>query len=154
MNKNDPEDEQRLTIAHEVAHLLLHYLKPRKDAVAAFGPQILAVLDRTRSSTHGEKLSAALRDVPIEPFRHAMDRRQLHLAGRVAAMEDEADDLAIELLAPWREVRSMSDPSADSIRRHFGLPAIAAARLATMIQPTRTSSGVTALFGKIMESKS
>lgn len=154
VDDNDPEDEQRMTIAHELAHLLLHYFKPREEAVAAFGTRVLAVLDRTRSSTHGERLSAVLRNVPIEPFRHAMVRRQPHLAGRVAEMEDDADDLAVELLAPWREVRSMSDTSAGAIRDHFGLPAPVAVRLAAMIQPTRTSSDVIALFGKKTESKS
>src|SRR4051812_36484702 len=37
VDRDDPEDEQRMTVAHEVAHLLLHYLKPREEAVTAFG---------------------------------------------------------------------------------------------------------------------
>ena len=154
VNENDPEDEQRMTVAHEVAHLLLHYLKPRDEAVAAFGTPILAVLDRTRPATLGERLSSVLRDVPIEPFRHAMDRSQLSLAGRVAEFEAEADDLAVELLAPWSEVRSLRDHSAGAIRDRFGLPALVAARLASMVKPPKTSSGVIGLFGKRTESNS
>jgi hypothetical protein len=154
VNENDPEDEQRMTVAHEVAHLLLHYLKPREEAVAAFGIGILAVLDRTRSPTHGERLSAILRDVPIEPFRHAMERRRPLFAGRVAEIEGEADDLAVELLAPWRELRSLSDPSAGSIRDRFGVPAPVAVRLAATLTPTRTSTGVLGIFRKKTESKS
>lgn len=147
VDENDPEDEQRMTIAHEVAHLLLHYLKPREDATRAFGPGIVAVLDRTRPPTLGERLSSALRNVPIEPFRHAMDRSAAH--GRsVGVIEDEADDLAIELLAPWRELQVLRGAAPGLLRERFGLPAIVSARLAGLITPARTSSGVLGLFGK------
>lgn len=148
VDENDPEDEQRMTVAHEVAHLLLHYLKPREKAVTAFGSGILAVLDRTRIPTLGERLSAILRNVPIEPFQHAMDRRRPRLAGRVAEIEDEADDLAIELLAPWRELQSLRPVSPGAIRERFGLPAPVAAQLAGMIRPATTTPGVVSLFAK------
>ncbi|PWS34389.1 hypothetical protein DFH01_25575 [Falsiroseomonas bella] len=146
VDRDDPVDEQRMTIAHEVAHLLLHYLKPREEAVTAFGPRILAVLDRTRPATPGEKLSAALRNVPIEPFRHAMDRGHTGHAGVISAMEDEADDLAVELLAPWRELRAMRGGGPGPLRERFGLPAPVAARLAGVIGRPRTSPGVIGLF--------
>ncbi len=145
---NDPEDEQRMTIAHEIAHLLLHYLRPREHAVTAFGSSILAVLDRTRPPTPAERFSSALRDVPIEPFRHAMDRQQPSSSGQVAQIEDEADDLAIELLAPTKLLRSLNSVSPGAIRDQFGLPAPVAARLARLVGPPITSPGVLGLFRK------
>lgn len=148
IDRDDPEDEQRMTAAHEVAHLLLHYLRPREEAVAAFGPGILAVLDRTRPATLGEKLSAALRDVPIEPFRHAMDRIRIKHAGAIATMEDEADELAIEFLAPWHDLQPMRGAAPGTLRERFGLPAPVAARLAAMVRPSPRSSGVMSLFGR------
>lgn len=147
VDRDDPEDEQRMTVAHEVAHLLLHYLKPREAAVQAFGPAILAVLDRTRPATLGERLSSVLRNVPIEPYRHAMERGHTRHAPSVAVMEDEADDLAVELLAPWRELQVLRGATPGALRERFGLPASVAARLAGLITSPRTSSGVLGLFG-------
>lgn len=148
VDQADPEDEQRMTMAHEVAHLLLHYLKPREQAVTAFGLEIVAVLDRTRPPTLGERLSSVLRNVPIEPFRHAMDRDQACYMRSVGAMEDEADDLAVELLAPWRELRALRDTSPGTLRERFGLPAPVAARVAGIIRPSGISAGVLGLFGQ------
>lgn len=146
VDRDDPEDEQRMTVAHEVAHLLVHYLKPREDALTAFGPGILAVLDRTRPATLGEKLSSVLRNVPIKPFQHAMHRGQTGHTGAINAMEDQADDLAIELLAPWRELRAMRGGAPGRLRERFGLPVPVAAHLAGMIDRPRASSGVIGLF--------
>lgn len=147
VDADDPADEQRMTVAHEIAHLLLHYLKPRQDAVTAFGPSIVAVVDRTRPPTLGERLSSALRNVPIEPYRHAMERGTARRR-EVNAMEDEADDLAVELLAPWRELQAMRGAGPGALRERFGLPAPAAARLAVLITPARASPGVLGLFGR------
>ncbi|NNU50446.1 ImmA/IrrE family metallo-endopeptidase [Rhizobium sp. WYCCWR 11279] len=144
---DDPEDQQRMTIAHEVAHFLLHYLKPREDAVTAFGPDVLAVLDRTRPPTPGERFSAALRNVPIDPFRHAMDREPLHRRS-VAAIEDDADDLAIELIAPWKEVKALANTTPGVLRERYGLPSDIALKIAALLQPSGTSRGVLGLFGE------
>ncbi len=146
VDEDDPEDEQRMTVAHELSHLLLHYFKPREEALTAFGAGIIAVLNRTRPPTLGERLSSVLRDVPIEPFRHAMDRAGVHHARAVSAMEDEADDLAVELLAPWRELRTLRSAAPGTLREKFGLPAPVAARLAGMMKAPGTTSGVLDLF--------
>ena len=143
----DPAEEQRLTIAHEVAHLLLHYLKPRQDAVTAFGPSIVAVLDRTRSPTTGELMSSILRAVPIAPYCHAMDRGPRH-ARAVDVMEDEADDLALELLAPWRELQRLRQPSPALLHHRFGLPMQVSTRLAALIGTPATTTGVLGIFGR------
>jgi hypothetical protein len=146
VDENVAEDEQRLTIAHETAHLLLHYICPRMGAIRAFGLPILAVLDRTRPATMGERLSSVLRNVPIEPFRHAMDRHRHHNA--VNSLEGDADDLAVELLAPYQEVRAMGRVEPGTLREQFGLPATVAARLASLAVPSSTTQGVMGLFAK------
>ncbi len=143
----DPADERRFTVAHELAHLILHYLSPRQRAVDAFGAGFVAVLDRTRPPSSAELLSSAIRDIPIEPFQHAMDRTE-GPARSVEAMEDQADDLAIELLAPWAELKALRGAGPGPIRESFGLPASVATKLATLIAPTKTSIGVLGLFGQ------
>ena len=143
---NDPIDEQRLTLAHEVAHFLLHYLTPRNRAIAAFGPRIVPMLERTRSPTRAELFSSALRAVPITPFRHAMERNGTRPVGNVAAMETEADELALELLAP-HDVVHLSAVNANAIALRFGIPLDAAMRLIANDSRVVTTIGVEGLFG-------
>jgi len=146
VESTDSEDEQRFTIAHETAHLLRHYLAPRTAALAHFGPSIMPVLNRTRPATYSERISAAMNGVPIEPFRHAMDRNRTALADAVRRIEDEADDLAVELLAPWSQLKRLRGATPADIRQQFGLPAPVAARVATLIAPSDISRGVLGLF--------
>lgn len=147
VDADDPDDEQRMTVAHEVAHLLVHYLQPRRAAVTAFGKDIVAVLDRLRPPHLGERFSAALRSVPIEPYRHAMDRNAA-TRREVSAMEDQADDLAVELLVPWNELHAIRGASPGARRERFGVPAAVATRLAVLAAPSRTTSGVLGMFGQ------
>lgn len=147
VDSNDPEDEQRLTIAHETAHFLLHYCAPRAAALTGLGGHLIAVLDRTRAPTHAELFSSVLRDLPLSPFQHAIERSGARLAGRVATMEAEADDLAIELLAPWPLIRALPSADANTIADRFGIPLSVATRLASMAMASTTQVGVTSLFG-------
>src|SRR3989344_4398370 len=48
IDATDPEDEQRFSLAHELAHFILDYLKPRQTALAALGGDVLDVLDGIR----------------------------------------------------------------------------------------------------------
>ena len=150
VNADDDAEERRVTIAHEVAHFVLHYQRPREQAEATFGIQLRAVMDRLRAATAGEMMSAALRSVPIEPYRHAMERTA-QVDPRVSIMEGEADDLAIEILAPRQEIKAMADRSPGAIRERFGVTAKAAANLAALVARSDTSVGVMGLFprGKI-----
>lgn len=145
---DDPEDERRMTVAHEVAHLIVHYLRPRARAERAFGPQILSVMDRLRQPTDGERFSAVLRAVPIEPFRHAMERGPSIQGRDVRAFEDAADDLAVEILAPWVELRAMHGAGPGDLRERFGLPASVASLLAAMIPTHGPSPGVLGIFAR------
>lgn len=146
VDAGDPDDERRFTVAHEISHLLYHYLRPRELALREFGGAFSAVLDRTRPPSMAELLSSAIRNIPLDPFRHAMDRNARSKRS-VDAMEDQADDLAVELLAPWKELRTMRGAAPGEIRARFGLPAPVAARVAGLISLPKTTIGVLTMFG-------
>lgn len=145
---DDDGDEQRYSLAHEVAHFLLHYKRPRDSALASLGPSLAEVLDRKRPPTVAERLSSVLRDAPLEPFRHAMarasDGKPSHM--RTEAMEAEADQLALELLVPTRELRSYAASDVADIAAKFGLPRWAVNKLPFQRGPR--SSGVIEIFKK------
>lgn len=142
VDADDPEEERLMTLAHEASHLLLHYLEPRRRAVEALGPSILAVLDGDRQPTTAEALSAVLRGVTLARFRHSLEhgpRRQSH----IERLEDEADHLAIELIAPQAVLRRLGDRSPGALRARFGFPASIAANLSASLAPTgRAPRGV------------
>lgn len=130
----DPPEEQRLSLAHELAHFLLDYQLPRDQAIAALGQSIVPVLDGDRLPTDAERLSAVLRGVTLGVYSRLWLRGPLGLARdtKVVAQEDAADALALELLAPKREVVARArtliaagdrDGVADRLRSNFGLPA-------------------------------
>jgi hypothetical protein len=146
IDSNDPIAEQRMTLAHEIAHFLLHYDAPRRRAIAVFGSRILAVLDRTRPASRSELFSSALRDVPIAPFRHALERTTTGATGQAGVMETEADELALELLAPHDLVRAMN-AEVEAISARFGIPEDCVTRLLTYGRTRTTTIGVEALFG-------
>jgi hypothetical protein len=50
-------DQQRFTLAHELAHFIGHYLGLRDTAIARLGPSIVAALDGDRAPTSAERLS-------------------------------------------------------------------------------------------------
>jgi len=97
----DAEDEQRFTIAHELAHFLLDYQAPRQRAVTILGDSILPVLDGDRSPTREERLHAVLSTVHLGVMSHVMERPDEGLPTNVVIdLEDRANRLALELLAP------------------------------------------------------
>ena len=104
---SDPPNEQRLTLAHEGAHFLRHYLSPRVRAISTFGQVIVEALDGRREPTADERIHGALLDIQVGPHVHLVERDS---AGRfergdVWGAEIEADVLAVELLAPAAAVR-------------------------------------------------
>lgn len=113
LDGTDPEDEQRFSLAHEVAHFLIDYLEPRRRAVSELGESILEVLDGVRPATHEERVSALLGNAAIGVHTHFMDRASDGSLGcqYLAVAEGRADRLALELLAPVREVRRRLDRS-------------------------------------------
>jgi hypothetical protein len=97
----DTEEEQRFTLAHELAHFLLDYQAPRQRAIAILGETILPVLDGERMPTPTERLHAVLGTVALGTMSHCMERPGEGLPGSaVLDIEDRANRLALELLAP------------------------------------------------------
>jgi hypothetical protein len=101
----DPEDtpeERRFTEAHELAHFLCDYERPRQDALAALGPVIRPVLDGDRFPTPVERMHAALAGVPLGAYTDLIGRDEMGGAGTARTLRAElrADHLALHLLAP------------------------------------------------------
>lgn len=106
LDGTDSDDEQRFSLAHELAHFLRHYWQPRLRAFRYLGERIAAVLDGQRPPTDEERLHALLKNVPLGFHLHLMRRgpRREVLNTTVALAEEEADQVAYELLAPAAEV--------------------------------------------------
>jgi hypothetical protein len=152
----DSGDEQRFTLAHELAHFLLDYQAPRRRAITILGPSILAVLDGERPPTISEQLHAALSDVSLGPMSHFMERPDEGLpASIVLDIENRADRLALELLAPASCLQEMmivsTAPRGFNQRLSFltqqlivtyGLPATIADSYARYILAQMGESGV------------
>lgn len=128
----EPE-RRRVAIAHEFGHFLADYEQPRRRAERRLGPALLPVLDGERLPTPAEQLAACLADVAARPHVHFMDRtKDGAYVEPVSEAERTADDLALELLAPWREVLKTGQAKntwpanvagwQDGLERHFGLP--------------------------------
>jgi hypothetical protein len=142
----DPEDEQRFTLAHEVAHFLFDYFVPRRRALAELGPQIGDVLDAVRAPTADERLVALLRHVPLRPYVNMLERDQdiATSDSNLETVESSADRGAFVLLAPpievWRRVGRLAHQFEDRVqqvalplRETFGLPTFAAQRYSRLL---------------------
>lgn len=104
----DGINEIRFTLAHEVAHFVLDYLNPRRRAVEKLGSEITAVLDGHRAAIASERVDALLARAHIGFYAHFMHRNSGEIAtDEVAIAEIDADQLALELLAPEYEVRRL-----------------------------------------------
>ncbi len=138
----DAENEQRFSLAHELAHFLRHYWHPRQLASRRLGPRILEVLDGQRPATFEERLQAVLRFVPVGFHIHLMERdeRGRFADSAVAVAEHEADRLAYELLAPAEAVQSRlgtldGTALADLLGQEFGLPRAQAEDYGDILMP-------------------
>lgn len=163
LDGSDPASELRISLAHETAHFMLDHLAPRQTAIAAFGDEILAVLDGDRLPTIDERLSAALRGVSIRACTHILDRSPDGdpLCGKAFTVEDRADCLALELLAPRTSVSaavrsalgtSLTGAPTSEVRSllisHFGLPPeVAASYLASLVRATRPARPIREWLG-------
>ena len=126
----DPADEQRATVAHELAHFIRHYLVPRERALGALGPTIIEVLDGDRQPTYAERARGVLRDAPVGVHVHVLPRGDRQ--GVIAQVESEADELTLELLAPRETVAAYLQSIGASklsprerrraLGKQFGLP--------------------------------
>jgi hypothetical protein len=141
----DSENEQRYSIAHELAHFLLDYLGPRHAAVARLGEGILEVLDGLRPARAEERVIGIITGATVRRHVHLMGRNEdFDSAEDIDRAESIADALALELLAPWEvisrqivELGINEDRAAISnlLMDHFGLPIMPAARYAASLSP-------------------
>jgi hypothetical protein len=131
--------EVRFTLAHETAHYLRDFDRPRRKAVARLGPRILEVLDGLREPTVNERLAGVLRGVSVASHPHFLDRDRWGRTVSAEADEAEAaaDRLAYELLAPASAIAESAFASraalAARLRFDFGLPALEAAKYAAIL---------------------
>jgi hypothetical protein len=135
----DEPAERRFSLAHELAHFLRDYWRPRETAVDRLGPAVRDVLDGRRPATPEERLHAVLRNAPAGPFAHLLRRdesgRPLSFAERES--ESAADRLAFELLAPAAVIGNIGD-RVELVGRLigvFGLPPVPAVRYAALLTP-------------------
>jgi hypothetical protein len=141
VDASDPDDEQRLSLAHEIAHFLRHYQQPRQTAARRLGDRVLEVFDGRRAPTPTESLKALLTEAPLGCHLHLLAREpDGDPSAGVRVAEQEADRLAYELLAPAREALArLQFPSraalAGLLRETFGLPDLHARRYAALLLP-------------------
>jgi hypothetical protein len=142
---SDPEDEQRLSLAHELAHFLRHYWHPRREACLRLGAGVIEILDGRRPPTPEERVHALIARVPIGVHWHLMQRDASgeYASEAIAFVEAEADWLAYELLAPAEEVWNRAGGAAHDrpalaglLRDEFGLPAAHAVRYSHILLPS------------------
>lgn len=107
---SDPADEQRFTKGHELAHFLIDYYFPRTRALRLLGESIRSVLDGLRPPTLMERTHAAMMNIHLGVLGRLMERPDEGLPGATVLMvEDRADRIALELIAPssvvikWRD---------------------------------------------------
>ncbi len=105
----DEPEEQRLTLAHDIAHFLVDYWWPRLLVIQAMGSSIIDVLDGHRPARQDERASAVLARVRLGPHWHLLPRQGADpdCDSHIACVEDRADDLGRELVAPHGRVLQM-----------------------------------------------
>jgi hypothetical protein len=143
---SDDEDEQRFSIAHELAHFLRDYWSLRQRVLKHLGPDALPVMDGERSATPQERLNALLRKAPLGFDLHLMvrDGEGNPVNARITQAEDDADRLAYELLAPAEHVLGKGGPNTKReierrLREFYRLPSLQASRYASLLLPQSKS---------------
>lgn len=141
----DTEDERRFSVAHDAGHFLADYWLPRVSVLHRMGESIQPVLDGFRPPTTEERVHGLVVGLPLPAFSNLMDRDEDGLADtrHTISREDVADQVALELLAPRRQLERLCrelriDQDAPDAAEQttklaiaaFGLPARIAARLA------------------------
>ncbi|OGO20591.1 MAG: hypothetical protein A2144_02795 [Chloroflexi bacterium RBG_16_50_9] len=156
LNGADSDSELRYSLAHETAHFLLNYLLPRRKASSLLGPAILEVFDGFRAPTVQERVHGILSRIPIGFHFHFMERGTdgVNNSDIVMELEDKADLLALELIAPEEAVRrrvarvvnherncSPLDVALPLLQEEFGLPyTVAEGYCRYLFRPMQASS--------------
>jgi Zn-dependent peptidase ImmA (M78 family) len=117
VNGTDIEEERRYTIAHEASHFLLDYKIPRDTAVKKLGGSIMEVMDGYREPTIQERIDGTLTSVTIKPYTHLLEKVGDGTFSKMEILnsENDADELALELLAPNSNVIKDTNPNRNKI---------------------------------------
>lgn len=120
-------DLRRMIVAHEFGHYLAEYLAPRERVLRRLGSSILPVLDGDRPATQIETWAGALAGVKLGFHSHVLERGFIPDSDKShERSEQTANDLAFELLAPWREVLADAPTHAEAISvklvQVYGIP--------------------------------
>ncbi|HXH13159.1 MAG TPA: ImmA/IrrE family metallo-endopeptidase [Alphaproteobacteria bacterium] len=158
----DPPEEQRLTIAHEVAHFVIDYHRPRQQVIQALGEGIIEVLDGLRLPTSAERVGAVLAHVRLGPHVHVLPRAGMDEETDVAVgyAEDRADRLALELVAPQACIHAVLKALSTrqtltlhiaraALATHFGLPRYAFTETVRRMIHPHSSSAMADIIAKI-----
>lgn len=132
----DEPEEQRFTLAHDTAHFLVDYWWPRLRVIRALGTSVTEVLDGQRPARPAERVCATLAHVRVGPHWHLLPRpgADPDSDAHIASVEDRADDLGLELVAPRQRVAQLLRAMPANVRgdlrgacgalgAFFGLPA-------------------------------
>lgn len=103
---SDSKPERFYTLAHEVSHFMVEYLIPRRKALELFGESILEVLDGFRPPTPEERINSIITSIDVQPYIHLLEHNHLNSTTRykIWQVENRADQLALEMIAPFRKV--------------------------------------------------
>jgi len=106
INGTDDIRDKRFSLAHEVSHFYLEYFLPREKAIKKFGPSIIEVFDGIREPTTHERIKGILLRTSQFPKAHILERRGNGMFDSYYnwSCENNADALAVELLAPTKEI--------------------------------------------------
>jgi hypothetical protein len=111
----DSLNELRFTVAHETAHFLIDYWQPRNKSSRKYGPSILEVFDGLREPSIDERVYSIINGTPIGLFTDMMERKSQNELNETWQVENQADKVALALLAPPEAVYKV----VDSSRRSF-----------------------------------
>jgi hypothetical protein len=146
LDGSDPGDEQRFTLAHELAHFLLDYWVPRRLALEKLGPALVEVLNGNRTPTPEERLGALLMRAPLQTYTNLLGRGEgdAVLPADLDAVETQADRVALALLAPEEDVWRCADISASRFEeRHSSLSG-------TLVEQFGLPSDIARLYSRLL----
>jgi hypothetical protein len=116
----------------------MDYCLPRNKLIETLGASILEVLNGERPPTLAERIRFVISELPSPFFTHTLDSASLTSYERTSVWKAEwrTDALAIEILAPFREVVKRASQkgkeesntyyfkkAAESLVNEFGIPA-------------------------------
>jgi len=94
--------QQRFTVAHEVSHYLLDYQIPKEKAILALGKEIEDVLNGNLPANNTQLALSVIKGINIDPYSFLIEKtgNGSFEDWKNFNSENEADYLALELLAP------------------------------------------------------